>query len=77
MRKLFALIALTSALAFGGNAFAQDKPAAAAPADAAKPASADAAKPAAAPAADAKPAEAAKPKVDKGDTRGCSFPRPW
>ena len=78
MKKLFALIALTSALAFGGNAFAQDKPAAAppadakpaaaAPADAAKPAPADAAKPAAAPAADAKPAEAAKPKVDKGDT---------
>ncbi len=76
MKKLFAYIALAAALAVGGNAFAQDKPAApaadakpaaAAPAEAAKPAAAPAA-PAAAPAADAKPAEAPKPKVDKGDT---------
>ena len=76
MKRLFTYIALTAALAFGGNALAQDKPAtpaadakpaAAAPAETAKPAAAAAA-PAAAPAADAKPAEAPKPKVDKGDT---------
>jgi Amt family ammonium transporter len=73
MKRLLTYIALTATLAFGGNALAQDKPAApaaeakpaaAAPAEAAKPAAA----PAAAPAADAKPAEAPKPKVDKGDT---------
>src|SRR5438128_962547 len=80
MNKLVAVFARTTDLAFGGNAFAQDKPAAAppadakpaaaTPADAAKPAAADAAKPAAAgaPPADPKPPEAAKPKVDKGDT---------
>ena len=77
MNKIFAYVALTSALALGGSAFAQDKPAAAPPADA-KPAAAapaEAAKPAApaavpagAPAADEKPAEAPKPKIDKGDT---------
>ncbi len=69
MKRLFTYIALTAALAFGGNALAQDKPAA--PAAEAKPAAAapaEAAKPAAAAAADAKPAEAPKPKVDKGDT---------
>ncbi len=76
MKKLFAYLALTSVLAFGGSALAQDK-AGAAPAPEAKPAMAatapaDTAKPAAAaPAAlatDATPPEAPKPKVDKGDT---------
>ncbi len=73
MKKIFAYIALTAALSLGGNAFAQDKPAA--PAAEAPPAAATAAAPAAAPAAAAPAAAAAapaavaaKPKVDKGDT---------
>ena len=55
MKKLFALLALLTSLAFAGAVLAQDKPAAAPD----KPA-AEATKPAA--------AEPAKPKVDKGDT---------
>jgi len=55
MKKLFALVALLTSLAFAGAVLAQDKPAAAPD----KPA-AEATKPAA--------AEPAKPKVDKGDT---------
>ena len=70
MKKLFAYIALTAALALGGNALALDKPAA--PTADAKPAAAApavTAAPAAVPAAPvAAAAEAPKPKVDKGDT---------
>ncbi|OGA18711.1 MAG: ammonia channel protein [Betaproteobacteria bacterium RIFCSPLOWO2_02_FULL_66_14] len=66
MKRLLALLLLTTGLAFAGGAPAQDKPAAAPAADkpAAEAAAATAPAPAAAPAA----AEAAKPKVDKGDT---------
>ena len=70
MKKLFTYIALTAALALGGNALAQDKPAA--PTADAKPvaaAPAVTAAPSAVPAAPvAAAAEAPKPKVDKGDT---------
>jgi Amt family ammonium transporter len=78
MKRLMSLIAVTAALAFGGNALAQEKkadapaaaPAAAAPAEAkpadAAPAAATDAKPAA-PAAPAAPAEA-KPTLNAGDT---------
>lgn len=69
MNKVFANLALVAALAFGAGAFAQDKPAAGVTED--KPAAsapAEAAKPASIPAASAAPTEAAKPKVDKGDT---------
>ncbi len=75
MKKLLALFALTSALAFGGSAGAQDKPAAAPAADgkAAVALPAETARPAAIasaamPGSEAKPAEAPKPKIDKGDT---------
>jgi Amt family ammonium transporter len=70
MKKLFTYFALAAALAFGGNALAQDKPAPAAEAKPAATAPADA-KPAAEapkPAAPAAAAEAPKPKVNKGDT---------
>ena len=70
MKKLFTYIALTAALALGGSALAQDKPAA--PTADAKPAAAApavTAAPSAVPAAPvAAAAEAPKPKVDKGDT---------
>ena len=68
MKRLLSLIAFTAGLAFGGVAFAQDKPAeapAAAPA-ATAPAAAPAAE--AAPAAPAAPAPAAKPTLNAGDT---------
>jgi ammonium transporter, Amt family len=61
MKRLFALLALTAALAFAGAALAQDKPAA----EMAKPA-AEMAKPAAE--APKPAAEAPKPKLDSGDT---------
>src|SRR5688572_15681791 len=60
MKKLFALLALLTSLAFAGAALAQDKPAAGMEKSADKPA-AELVKPAAA-------AEPVKPKVDKGDT---------
>jgi len=60
MKKLFALIALLTSLAFAGAALAQDKPAAGMDKSADKPAAE-----ATAPAAAAAPAG---PKVDKGDT---------
>jgi Amt family ammonium transporter len=60
MKKLIALLALLTSLAFAGIVLAQDKPAAGLDKGADKPA-AEAVKPAAA-------AEPAKPKVDKGDT---------
>jgi Amt family ammonium transporter len=68
MKKLFTYLALAAALALGGNAMAQDKPAPAAEAKPAATAPADAKPAAEAPKPAAAAPEAAKPKVDKGDT---------
>lgn len=59
MRKLFALLAIFGAMSIATPTWAQDKPAAEAPAATA---------PAAAPAAEAAPAAAPAPKIEKGDT---------
>jgi Amt family ammonium transporter len=71
MKRVFGLIALTAALAFGGASFAQDKKADPAPAPAAAAAPADAKAAPAAPAAGAPaaaaPAAAPAPVPNKGD----------